>query len=70
MAAMNLAEKIKDWRIRHEQFQAENVPSERFAICLACEHHRPKMGVWCALCGCQMKLKVHFMEAHCPIKKW
>jgi hypothetical protein len=43
--------------------------SERFDICLGCEH-LIKLTNQCKKCGCLMTLKTKLKDAACPLKKW
>jgi hypothetical protein len=44
---------------------------ERMKICRACPELRMKLtGVYCNVCGCNMKLKTQLPQAECPLGKW
>ena len=54
---------------RHEIFVSKEEKSQRFQICTECEFFE-KSSYRCQKCGCDMKKKVQFTVASCPIKKW
>jgi hypothetical protein len=43
--------------------------SERFDICLGCEH-LIQLTNQCKKCGCLMTLKTKLKDATCPLQKW
>lgn len=48
---------------------AEEISSERFALCKACPE-LIKLTTQCKKCGCFMKVKTKMEKASCPIGKW
>lgn len=45
----------------------EDIEKERLAVCEVCEHKTLNI---CSKCGCLISLKVKFVNASCPLKKW
>jgi Family of unknown function (DUF6171) len=47
----------------------ETTVQNRLAICQTCEHYDLER-TSCRVCGCNMQIKVTWLEQQCPIGKW
>lgn len=48
--------------------RSEEEINEIFKICRSCELYNIEDK--CNICGCNLKLKISWVEQHCPINKW
>ena len=69
---------LKAWVKGSQVITSQEEAQRRWEICKACpellyDETNPdtnKKDGRCPLCGCFMKVKVHYAVAHCPLDKW